>query len=179
MQQGCAQSEGVWWSALDMGSTAHTTVFHVGKVSERWPVWAGVTDNRCVLFMVKGISTELLGLPLQLAMPTSEWKGNDPDLKVKILEMLDQGIIDVVQPVSHLFLQWKQEGDFRPILNLFRLSEFVVYQHFKMEQLTDVSHLINRGAWLASIDIYISGLSQPVGYVRYSVHGTLARQLVT
>jgi hypothetical protein len=55
--------------------------------------------------------------------------------------------------VSHLFLRPKKDGGIRPIVNLSKLNEHVVYRHFKMELLGHVMQFIQKGAWLASIDI--------------------------
>ena len=108
--------------------------------------------------MVRGVRLELTGLPHQSHFPVSRDKGEAGPLTDKVAQMLEQGVIEQTVAckrmfVSHLFLRPKKDGDFRPILNLSKLNEYITYRHFKMEQLGTVMQLIHRGAWLASIDI--------------------------
>lgn len=134
-----------------------TTRFYAGGVSKKTSEWEKITNNVWVIQMVKGVRIELLCLPPQSVEPTSD-TGNEANLTGKISEMLEQGVIEKASKssrrfVSHLFLRPKKDGTFRPILNLSKLNEYVVYRHFKMEQLATVMQLITEGAWLASIDI--------------------------
>ena len=108
--------------------------------------------------MVRGVKLELTGMPYQTQYPVSRDKGNEGALDRKVAEMAEQGVIEEASVskrmfVSHLFLRPKKDGDFRPILNLSKLNENIIYRHFKMEQLSTVMQLVHRGAWLASIDI--------------------------
>lgn len=121
-------------------------------------VWDMVTDNVWVKQMVRGVKLELTNIPVQSKIPISRDKGEENLLTNKVNDMLTQGVIEPATEggrtfVSHLFLRPKKDGDFRPILNLSKLNEAIVYRHFKMEQLSTVMQLVHRGAWLASIDI--------------------------
>lgn len=120
--------------------------------------WADITLNKWVINMVKGIRLELTAIPRQTHTPASDSRVNKEILRGKIEEMLMQGVIEPAKEskrsfVSHLFLREKKNGDFRPILNLSKLNESIVYRHFKMEQLQTVMQLIEQGAWMASVDI--------------------------
>ena len=41
---------------------------------------------------------------------------------------------------KHLFIRPKKDGESRPIFNLKQLNDFVIYEHFKMEDFQVVKH---------------------------------------
>ncbi|PFX19912.1 Pro-Pol polyprotein [Stylophora pistillata] len=56
--------------------------------------------------------------------------------------------------VSSIFLRLKKNGvDYRMILNLKELNQFIVYWHFKMDSLKTVTELMTQGCFMASVDI--------------------------
>jgi hypothetical protein len=55
--------------------------------------------------------------------------------------------------VSQMFIIKKQSGGFRPIINLKSLNQFIVYRHFKMENLASLRHLIVKGDWMVKLDL--------------------------
>uniref|UniRef100_A0A1Y1LH23 Reverse transcriptase domain-containing protein n=1 Tax=Photinus pyralis TaxID=7054 RepID=A0A1Y1LH23_PHOPY len=57
------------------------------------------------------------------------------------------------QFVSNIFLVPKPDGKFRLILNLKYLNLFVLYKHFKLEDIKVVKTLICRSSFLAKIDL--------------------------
>ena len=70
-------------------------------------------------------------------------------IEQEIAEMLQKGAIQVVSPlkgefISTVFLVKKKDGGNRPVINLKQLNSFVVYQHFKMEGLDLLKHLIQK-----------------------------------
>ena len=124
--------------------------------------WRSMIGDKWVCDMVEGITLELTGLPGQTVWPdsTSMSTAKNDALRGQVQNMLHQGSIEVAYTsnrafVSHLFLREKSNGDsgHRPILNLTRLNEYIVYRHFKMDHIPVVMQLITPGNWLASIDI--------------------------
>jgi hypothetical protein len=73
--------------------------------------------------------------------------------------MLEQEIIVEVTPQEHqfvspFFLATNNDGSKRPILNVKTINKnFLPKLHFKMETLTSVLPLINRGDWFTSWDV--------------------------
>ena len=72
--------------------------------------------------------------------------------------LLRKGIIERSVPeqgevISNVFLRPKANGEFRLILDLMDLNEFVEYEHFKMASLNTALQLMRRGCWLGSIDL--------------------------
>ena len=55
--------------------------------------------------------------------------------------------------ISSIFVRPKQNGEFRVILNLKHLNEFIPYRHFKMDTLESAINLLVKGCYMASIDI--------------------------
>ena len=72
--------------------------------------------------------------------------------------MLQKGAIQVVSPMngeflSSVFLVKKKDGGNRPVITLKELNFYVTYQHFKMEGLYLLKHLIQIGDWMIKIDL--------------------------
>ena len=55
--------------------------------------------------------------------------------------------------ISHIFARQKSCGKIRIILNLKQLNQYLSYEHFKMEHLDYLQHLVNKDDWLGSIDL--------------------------
>jgi hypothetical protein len=55
--------------------------------------------------------------------------------------------------VSNIFTRPKRSGGVRVILNLKELNKFVVYKHFKMEHIDQVTDLIFHNDFMTSIDL--------------------------
>lgn len=63
---------------------------------------------------------------------------------------------------SNIFLVPKKNGQFRPIINLKQLNEFVVYEHFKQETLKVILQIIQKDDYLTSIDLKDAYFSIPI-----------------
>lgn len=57
------------------------------------------------------------------------------------------------QILSPVFLRKKKDGGVRMILNLEKLNTHIPYQHFKMENFAQAIRLINKGDYMASVDL--------------------------
>ena len=55
--------------------------------------------------------------------------------------------------VSSLFLVPKKGGQFRPVVNLKGLNQFVAYQSFRLENLNSLRPLVQLGDWMINIDL--------------------------
>ena len=89
-------------------------------------------------------------------------KFNQSELSIidrEIEKRLSKGVIERCshsdgEYISPIFLRLKKNKvDYRMILNLKDLNNFVVYKHFKMESLNSVLDLMTPGCFMASIDI--------------------------
>ena len=46
-----------------------------------------------------------------------------------------------------------QNGEYRMVLNLKKLNEYIPYKHFKMETFENALTLISKGSYMASVDL--------------------------
>lgn len=70
------------------------------------------------------------------------------DLKVIALSHRQEG-----QIISPIFLRRKRNGESRMIINLEKLNKHIAYKHFKMETFEQAVRLVNRGDFMASVDL--------------------------
>ena len=78
--------------------------------------------------------------------------------------------------VSNVFLVPKSEGKWRLILNLKALNQFVIYEHFKMEDIRCVKDLLNRGDYMCKLDLKDAYLLTPIHrsfrkFLKFTWHG--------
>ena len=76
----------------------------------------------------------------------------------KIGKLLDLKVIKQThkqkeQIISPIFLWRKKDGGFRMILNLEKLNKHINYKHFKMENFEQAIWLVNKGDYMASVDL--------------------------
>jgi hypothetical protein len=63
---------------------------------------------------------------------------------------------------SSIFLVPKKTGGYRPIINLKNLNSHIRFEHFKMEGMDSVRHLIRPGDWMVKLNLKDAYLSVPV-----------------
>lgn len=88
-------------------------------------------------------------------------------LDQQIQNLLSRGIIieshhESTEFISPVFLREKKNGSFRMILNLKEFNRFIVYHHFKMDNIESCVHLMKPGCFMASIDLSDAYFSVPV-----------------
>ena len=103
------------------------------------------------------------------------------DLKLKA--MLRKGSIMRIQPakgefLSNLFLVGKNDRGYHPVINFKRLNQFIPFLHFKMEDLSQLKHIIQDGHWMCKLDLKDAYFSLPLEwnlrkFVRFQWKGTL------
>lgn len=79
-------------------------------------------------------------------------------LSQEISKLLDLKVIRETkrrtdQIISPVFLRKKKDGGYRMVLNLEKLNKHIPYQHFKMENFEQAIRLVNKGDYLASVDL--------------------------
>jgi hypothetical protein len=79
-------------------------------------------------------------------------------IDAEMIKLRRKGAIVKCKPVpdqfiSDIFLVPKKSGDLRPVINLKQLNEFVSYEHFKMETLRQIRHLVQPGDFACTIDL--------------------------
>jgi hypothetical protein len=76
----------------------------------------------------------------------------------EIAKMLAKGVVEVAthtpgEVMSNIFIRSKKDGSHRLILNLKDLNQFISYHHFKMDMLHSILKLIERGCFMALLDL--------------------------
>ena len=81
-------------------------------------------------------------------------------VKEEINSLLEKNAIEIVPPsqiqeglYSTFFLVPKKTGGMRPVINLKPLNVYLPKQHFKMDTLTKVINMVEKGDWAISIDL--------------------------
>ena len=147
--------------------------------------WKKLTDDQGVLQIASGYCLEFDQEPMQTAPPTS-FKLSRPEEKLvdqEIKKLLKKGAIEVVehaenQFLSNIFTVPKKDGTRRPVIDLRQLNQFVKKVPFKMEDLTQIPSVLQKGDFLCKIDLQDAYLSIPVAkksrvYLRFLWKGKL------
>ena len=100
---------------------------------------------------------------------------------VAIKDLISKGAIKVVSPqedqfTSTVFLVRKENGDFRPVINLRPLNQFLVKEKFKMEGLHVVRSIIHQGDFMMKLDLKDAYYAIPIyqqhrRYLRFVFQG--------
>ena len=114
-----------------------------------------------------GVELEFHAPPTQRYPLTSHPVARPETCDREVATLLEKGAVFEVEEasggfVSSFFTVPKRDGGHRPIVNLKPLNEFVVYHHFKMENLTTVKTLVRRDDWLVKLDLKDAYLLVPM-----------------
>lgn len=161
--------------------------FKSGAIARHISVWENLTSDRSILATVTGFQFDFDCAPVQTLHPKQLLRGTH---ELAIADSLLQELLikDVIEPttfhpkgyISNIFLREKKNGDYRLILNLKTLNQFVEYHHFKMENFTSALTLITKDCYLASLDLSDAYYSVPVAphhrkYLQFSHNGSSFR----
>ena len=123
-------------------------------------VWKSFTNDPYILSAVEGYQLEFESEPLQLQVPNEiPFSIEEQNIvSEEIKKLLSKGAIvptdyEPGQFVSTLFIVPKQNGKYRPVINLKNLNQFVLYEHFKQETFSVVLDLIQKNDYFSSLDL--------------------------
>lgn len=147
--------------------------------------WAEISSDVSILKWVSGYEIPFTEKVVQHTSPTEQNWSNEERLKVteQIKILLGKGAIEKCNPnprqfLSRIFIIPRSDGSDRMILNLKDLNRFIDTVHFKLEDGRTVRQLLNRGSFLASIDLkdayhLISVAPTDRVYLRFQFEGQL------
>ncbi|CAL8112964.1 unnamed protein product [Orchesella dallaii] len=143
---------------------------YAGSLSIFKNQWIAITSDPFVLSAVSGYEIEFTQRPLQFVEPKNP-EFDHENLKIVnslVEQLLEVGAISKVKPVdgqyiSSIFPVPKQNGKHRLVLNLKPLNEYIKNEHFKMEDWRTVSTLLDRGMFMAKIDLKDAYHFIPIG----------------
>ena len=160
--------------------------FRAGQLATKAVEWRKLTSDPEVLQNIRNYHIELREIPMQNNVPglynLSEWEKVHANKEIQ--DLLRKGVISVVDHVegeyiSNVFFREKRNSDkLRMILNIKKLNEYVVHEHFKMDTLRTALQLVEEGDWFISIDFSDAYYSIPVveghrKYLRFRFEGVL------
>ena len=137
------------------------THFTAGNLQNCLKYWKTITEDPIILNKIKGLSIPLENIVFQRKYP-KQIKFNDQEsnkIDIEIKKMLKEGIISPVdnkpmegEYISNIFIRPKKDGSIRLILNLKHFNKFVEKKHFKMSSLQTAIDLMEKDAYMASVD---------------------------
>ena len=118
--------------------------------------WESFCDDDWILKVVNGYKIEVVDVPFQACEPKSLEKEANVDNCIE--RLLSIGAIEQVQDVagqfvSPIFTVPKSDGSHRLILNLKKFNQFIIEEHFKLEDIRTVSNLLRKNMFMATIDM--------------------------
>ena len=122
--------------------------------------WTELTDDQEILDIVSGYQLDCSEIPHQQKPPTpfnlSEEEERLVDLEVE--KLLRKGAIEEVEPcenqfLSNIFTIPKKGGERRPVVDMRDLNNFIEPVHFKMEDLSHLPSVLQRGDFMCKIDL--------------------------
>lgn len=123
--------------------------------------WEKLTSDNRILDIVSHCHIEFLNDEKPKQSEISQRKFNAKETLIidsEIQKLLDQEVIKMVefredQFLSPIFIRPKKNGEYRLILNLKSLNEFIPYRHFKMDTFENALNLIKQDMFMCSVDI--------------------------
>ena len=155
-----SDSENTCTITLEKGVVSPVPIFVAGNSKNFLKNWKEITSDKFILETISGVKLEFDNHPVLGVWPR-EYKFDGTLKKVvdaEILQLLEKGVV-VPQEyekeifISNIFLRPKPNGKFRMILDLSLLNEDVHKRHFKMQHLEVAIDMLQRGDFMASIDL--------------------------
>ena len=117
-----------------------------------------LTTDKWVMETVKGFQILFVGYPVQECRPNAPIYSTELNLPIQeeVTAFLGKGAVQVCNPLpqesfySTLFLVPKKGGQTRLVINLKKLNEWVIPQHFKIEGMSTLRELLKANDWKTS-----------------------------
>lgn len=137
------------------------THFKAGNLKNCLAYWQTITTDPNILNKIKGLSIPFHDIAYQTSYPKQIKFSEEESIRIdnEIEKMLREKIITSVdnkpeqgEYISNIFIRPKKDGSVRLILNLKHFNKFVEKKHFKMSSLQTAIDLMEKDAYLASVD---------------------------
>ena len=142
--------------------------FRAGQLREHVSAWESLTSYSFILDAIKHYHIEF-EVPYQAQEPRHIYSSlSDKEvIDGEISKLLLKGVIERTGHTgngfaSNVFVRPKKDGTYRMILNLKSLNDFVVYQHFNMDNILTALKLMRPKCFMASGDLKDAYYSVPI-----------------
>nr|CAH7751248.1 unnamed protein product [Callosobruchus chinensis] len=158
---------------------------YAGRIKFFMHEWRQITNNPLILDWVSGYKIPFQRKPVQFGNTVvTKCTKEMHKLYTKCIQRLqDIGAVKAVnscqdQFLSSYLLRQKDNGEFRFILNLKKLNEFISSPHFRLEDIRMVKNLITKNCFLASVDLKDAYFLVPIfknhrKYLRFIFHNKI------
>ena len=144
-------------------------MLQAGSLSRYLPKWREFTSDPWILQIVSGYHLEFETTPHEVNLPKFP-KYSEREtafIESEIRKLISKGAVTEVSPcdsefISTIFLVPMKTGDFRPVINLKSLNQFVEKIHFKMENIRMALNSISPGDFMVCIDLKDAYFSVPI-----------------
>lgn len=140
-----------------------------GSLVTFFHIWRTITSNAWVLQTVQGFHIEFYSFLHQVTRPRSLlFSQQEAELvDAEVASLLKIGAIypTGTHPhgfISNIFLVDKTSGRQRPVINLRKLNEWLVYCHFKMESIHLLQDVLCLADWMVCLDLKYAYLAIPI-----------------
>ncbi|VDI30384.1 Hypothetical predicted protein [Mytilus galloprovincialis] len=161
--------------------------FKAGVLKKFSDEWEKITSDKFILDIVSHCHIEFIDNvePKQdIFNVKSVFNSKESDIvSNEIQKLLAIDVIKEVQSMkdqflSPIFLRPKKNGEYRMILNLKKLNEYIEYHHFKMDTFESAIKLVTSKSFMASIDLRHAYYSVPIAeehqkFLRFYWNGKL------
>ena len=121
--------------------------------------WLKITQDPVIIAIVRGYQIDFITKPWQKHIPKTLLVGEKiPLMQQEIDKLIKKGGHSPLDfsPTgfySRLFLVPKKGGSFRPVIDLSQLNKFIANEHFQMENLMCIKHLLNPNEYMVKLDL--------------------------
>lgn len=139
-----------------------STPFIAGSLYNFVDEWRKLTNDPYILDIVEHCHLNIVEDGMEyLYQGDLQYRFNSEEQRIlsqEIVKLLELQVLKVTQRrgdqvLSPVFLRKKKHGGYRMVLNLEKLNKHIPYQHFKMENFEQAVCLVNRGDYMASVDL--------------------------
>ena len=142
----------------------------VGRLKWAKVTWEKITQDPWVLSTISGYKIEFWSNPIQthppapLNLPQKQIHLMTKEVQILVQKKAVIAVSDTQSAgfLSRIFLVPKKDGSQRPVINLRPLNQFVVWEHFKMEGVHLIEHLIQEGDWMVKLDLKDTCFAIPI-----------------
>lgn len=140
-----------------------------GRIQFFEKTWRELTNDPFIISCVKGYKIMLDKQAIQLTEPPEPLFSEHENIACanSIKTLLEKGAISKCeirkgQFISTYFLRQKPNGDYRFILNLKKLNQYITAPHFKMENIKTALKLLSRNSYMTALDLQDGYLLIPI-----------------